>query len=414
MLVIDLKVWPKNAYNPPADKLQEELSNEYRPNCFFAGHRLSSHALISKLCKTVSRKPEDKILYLLRSVYVHGFRPDDLSRKPSGYRSLPQSPREKALPYGHSGHCSAKYTGACQQSQGLANLRRFRAISDQNRQAIISRRRIGSGAGQYSLRTGFIHHRSLSEHISLGGVSRHKSSDKAPYPFGPARQHTGFHSYLRRQSPRCKHPGSDRFRTRKLLCHGSCLRGLHKIVFHESAVGFFVTRAKSNLKFRRIYSHPIDKATGLKCDQTITLTGVYTSKQYPDKLRRIKFHDAETGKILVFLTNNFSLPPIVITELYRSRWQVELFFKWIKQNLRIKAFYGTTENAVKTQIWIAVSVYVLVAIIKKRLNTDMSLYTMLQILSITIFEKIPLNQLFKNTSYENTDEQFYKQLKLFN
>ncbi|MFW6011123.1 MAG: IS4 family transposase, partial [Desulfosalsimonas sp.] len=177
---------------------------------------------------------------------------------------------------------------------------------------------------------------------------------------------------------------------------------------------FFVTRAKSNLKFRRIYSHPIDKATGLKCDQTITLTGVYTSKQYPDKLRRIKFHDAETGKILVFLTNNFTLPPIVITELYRSRWQVELFFKWIKQNLRIKAFYGTTENAVKTQIWIAVSVYVLVAIIKKRLNTDMSLYTMLQILSITIFEKIPLNQLFKNTSYENTDEQFYKQLKLFN
>jgi hypothetical protein len=177
---------------------------------------------------------------------------------------------------------------------------------------------------------------------------------------------------------------------------------------------FFVTRAKSNLKFRRIYSHPIDKATGLKCDQTITLTGVYTSKQYPDKLRRIKFHDAETGKILVFLTNNFTLPPVVVTELYRSRWQVELFFKWIKQNLRIKAFYGTTENAVKTQIWIAVSVYVLVAIIKKRLNTDMSLYTMLQILSITIFEKIPLNQLFKNTSYENADEKFYKQLKLFN
>jgi len=177
---------------------------------------------------------------------------------------------------------------------------------------------------------------------------------------------------------------------------------------------FFVTRAKSNLKFRRIYSHPIDKATGLKCDQTITLTGVYTSKQYPDKLRRIKFHDTETGKILVFLTNNFTLPPIVITELYRSRWQVELFFKWIKQNLRIKAFYGTTENAVKTQIWIAVSVYVLAAIIKKRLNTDMSLYTMLQILSITIFEKIPLNQLFKNTSYENANEQIYKQLKLFN
>ena len=176
---------------------------------------------------------------------------------------------------------------------------------------------------------------------------------------------------------------------------------------------FFVLRAKSNLKFRRIYSHPIDKATGLKCDQTIVVTGISTSKQYPEKLRRIKYYDAATNKMLVFLTNNFTLPPLVITELYRSRWQVELFFKWIKQNLRIKAFYGTTENAVKTQIWIAVSVYVLVAIIKKRLDLDMSLYTILQVLSVTLFEKIPINQVFKNTSYENESEQIYKQLKLF-
>ena len=176
---------------------------------------------------------------------------------------------------------------------------------------------------------------------------------------------------------------------------------------------FFVLRAKSNLKFRRIYSHPIDKSTGLKCDQTIVVTGISTSKQYPEKLRRIKYYDAATNKMLVFLTNNFTLPPLVITELYRSRWQVELFFKWIKQNLRIKAFYGTTENAVKTQIWIAVSVYVLVAIIKKRLDLDMSLYTILQVLSVTLFEKIPINQMFKNTSYENESEQIYKQLKLF-
>lgn len=176
---------------------------------------------------------------------------------------------------------------------------------------------------------------------------------------------------------------------------------------------FFVLRAKSNLKFRRIYSHPIDKATGLKCDQTIVVTGISTSKQYPEKLRRIKYYDAATNKMLVFLTNNFTLPPLVITELYRSRWQVELFFKWIKQNLRIKAFYGTTENAVKTQIWIAVSVYVLVAIIKKRLDLDMSLYTILQVLSVTLFEKLSINQVFKNTSYENESEQIYKQLKLF-
>jgi len=131
------------------------------------------------------------------------------------------------------------------------------------------------------------------------------------------------------------------------------------------ALAFFVTRAKSNLQFRRIYSHPVDKSTGLRCDQTIMLTGFYSVQNYPDKLRRIKFYDTKTKKLFVFLTNNFSLPALTITELCRCRWQVELFFKWIKQHLRIKTFFGTTENAVKTQVWIAVSVYVLVAIIKK-------------------------------------------------
>ncbi len=159
------------------------------------------------------------------------------------------------------------------------------------------------------------------------------------------------------------------------------------------ALAFFVTRAKSNLQFRRIYSHPVDKTTGLRCDQTIRLTGFYPAQNYPDKLRRIKFYDAKTNKLLVFLTNNFNLPALTITELYRYRWQVELFFKWIKQHLRIKAFFGTSENAVKTQVWIAVSVYVLVAIIKKRLDIKASLYSILQILSLTIFETTSINQL---------------------
>jgi transposase len=162
---------------------------------------------------------------------------------------------------------------------------------------------------------------------------------------------------------------------------------------------FFVIRAKSNLQFRRLYSHPINKSTGLQCDQTIVLTGFYTSKDYPQRLRRIKYHDTETGKTLVFLTNNFTLPAVTIAQLYRCRWQVELFFKWIKQHLRIKSFFGTTENAVKTQIWIAVSVYVLVAIIKKRLYLEPSLYTILQILSVTIFERMPLLQII--TDYDH-------------
>jgi len=176
---------------------------------------------------------------------------------------------------------------------------------------------------------------------------------------------------------------------------------------------FFIIRAKSNFRFRRLYSHPIDKSTGLRCDQTVVLTGYYSSKDYPEKIRRIKYYDSETKKTFVFLTNNFTLSPLTVADLYRCRWQVELFFKWIKQNLRIKSFYGTTPNAVKTQIWIAVSVYVLVAIIKKQLNLDISLYTILQILSITLFERVPLNQVLTNTHYKTQITSEDKQLKLF-
>jgi len=176
---------------------------------------------------------------------------------------------------------------------------------------------------------------------------------------------------------------------------------------------FFIIRAKSNFRFRRLYSYPVEKSTGLKCDQTVVLTGYYSSKGYPEKIRRIKYYDSETDITFVFLTNNFTLPPLTIAELYRCRWQVELFFKWIKQNLRIKSFYGTTPNAVKIQIWIAVSVYVLVAIIKKRLNLDTSLYTILQILSITIFERMTLNKLFMKDEYKSQTTSTHIQLNLF-
>jgi IS4 transposase len=156
------------------------------------------------------------------------------------------------------------------------------------------------------------------------------------------------------------------------------------------AGAFFVTRAKSNMKAHRLYSAAVDRATGVICDQTIALDGHYARKDYPERLRRIRYNDVETGKTLVFLTNHFELPALTIAALYKNRWQVELFFKWIKQHLRIKRFYGTSENAVKTQIWIAVSVYVLVAIIKKRLRLEASLYTLMQVLSVTIFEKMPI------------------------
>ena len=185
---------------------------------------------------------------------------------------------------------------------------------------------------------------------------------------------------------------------------------LHQL--HQYAA-FFVIRAKSNLQCRRLYSHPVQKQTGLRCDQTVVLTGFYPSQHYPGKLRRIKYHDTVTDKTLIFLTNNFLLPPLTIAKLYRCRWQVELFFKWIKQHLRIKSFFGTTENAVKTQIWIAVSVYVLVAIVKKRLGLDLSLYTILQILSVTIFERMPLIQTLNESHCKTEKPDFSNQLNLF-
>jgi len=166
----------------------------------------------------------------------------------------------------------------------------------------------------------------------------------------------------------------------------------------HQAGAFFVTRAKSNLKCRRIYSHPVDRSTGLVCDQTIELTVFYSQRGYPERLRRIRYKDPDSGKTLVFLTNHFGISAETVCALYKSRWQVELFFKWIKQHLRIKRFFGTSENAVKSQVWIAVATYVLVAIVKKRLNLDISLHSMLQILSVTPFEKVPLLQLLTDTA----------------
>jgi transposase len=181
---------------------------------------------------------------------------------------------------------------------------------------------------------------------------------------------------------------------------------------HQSA-SFFVTRAKKNMHAHRVYSASVDKATGLICDQTIALDGFYAKQHYPEHLRRIRFNDPDTGKALVFLSNQFNLPALSICTLYKNRWSVELFFKWVKQHLRIKRFYGTSENAVKSKIWIAVSVYVLIAIIKKRLNLQPSLYTLLQVLSVTVFEKMPLQQAFSDNEYVFEDAMSAKQLNLF-
>jgi hypothetical protein len=176
---------------------------------------------------------------------------------------------------------------------------------------------------------------------------------------------------------------------------------------------FFVVRTKENILLQRRYSHPVDKSTGVRSDQTVILTAIDSATAYPDALRRVSYYDADTDKRLKFLTNNFVLPALTIAKIYKSRWQVELFFKWIKQHLRIKAFFGTSENAVKTQIWIAVSAYVLVAIIRKRLGLDASLYQILQILSITLFEKVPILQALQASDSQSDLPDSANQLNLF-
>ena len=184
----------------------------------------------------------------------------------------------------------------------------------------------------------------------------------------------------------------------------------------DQAGAFFVIRAKVKMVYKRQYSHSVtaeEKSRGIRCDQTIVLAGVNSKTDYPQQLRRIKYYDSKSNKTFDFLTNNFTIPALTVADLYRYRWQVELFFKWIKQHLRIKSFFGTSENAVKSQIWIAVSIYVLVAIIKKRLNLKIELYTILQILSLTLFEKTPLDQLLMISEYKNEMSEMTNQLNLF-
>jgi len=185
---------------------------------------------------------------------------------------------------------------------------------------------------------------------------------------------------------------------------------LHAI---ERARAWYVTRAKRRMHYCRLHSHPVDKATGLRSDQTISLTGYYAAQDYPDKLRRVRFYDGEHARSLVLLTNHFGLPALVVAQLYRQRWQVELFFKWIKQHLRIKSFYGRSENAVRTQLWVALCVYALVAIVRKQVKSEASLFEILQVLSVSAFDKTPVATLFSEAITPNHDLNSHNQLSLF-
>ena len=257
-------------------------------------------------------------------------------------------------------------------------------------------------------------HRSVPVGLSVGALPHPQGGGEDAHAARPAGQHSEFYPHLGWQAARrfmpsicsCRKPEPS---TSWIVATST----LPAFMCCTKPGPFFVTRAKSNIDAHRVYSAPTDRSTGIICDQTISLDGFYTRQDYPELLRRIRFKDPESGKTLVFITNNLSLPAATICALYKSRWQVELFFKWIKQHLRIKQFYGTSENAVKTQIWIAVSVYVLVAIVKKRLDLDASLYTLLQILSVTLFEKMPIHQALAGDENRCNASQITNQLNLF-
>ena len=389
MPVTDLKSCSISLSLPVLYLSQGGSSYVYRQTHFFSGNRSYAHAYIPSMCATVQGQLSCKTFHLPRSVSMHGVCPTYISGKSPRYRGMSPCPAKQTISYGHSGKNFTQHTGRGQRKTRLAYLCRLCPIAYLHSSTIIHQRRFRSRTRSNCICLRFHNHRpqlvSIPTfiHISDGKVHDVNVLDEL-----------------------IPEPGSFYVMDRAYL-------DFSRLYIMNQWAAFFVIRAKSNFRFRRLYSHPIDKKAGLKCDQTILLTGFYSSRGYPEKLRRIKYHDAETNKTLVFLTNNFSLPALTITLLYKSRWKVELFFKWIKQHLRIKSFYGTTENAVKTQVWIAVSVYVLVAIIKKRLNLDMNLYTILQILSVTIFEKMPLIQMVTNSDYKTNMGKNHNQLKLF-
>ena len=332
-------------------------------------------------------------------------------------RDIESSLRAQAAKLYHlgiRGNVSRNTSGQCQCDARLAYLRELRRAVDRHRARLVCRGTLRRGLGRDGLRARRDDDRSVSVGLPLGAVPIDEGGRQAAHAARSARQYSRalFISPTARCTTStcstccCPEPGAYYVMDRGYL-------DFERLYHLHEAGSFFVTRAKSNLKAERRYSHPVDRATGLICDQTVILSGFYSHKGFPVPLRRIKYIDPKTHKRLVFLTNQFGLPALSIADLYRCRWQVELFFKWIKQHLRIKAFFGTSENAVKTQIWIAISVYVLVAIVKKRLNLPRSLYETLQILSLTLCEQMPLDELLAQIDTDQNPSEAHNQMNLF-
>ena len=384
------------------------MAYEYRQNHFRPSDGTSAASGVSQMRPTLRRRLQSKNFFVLRSISGDGLRPTELPGKLAQYRSLPSGDAHEALSHANPQRDFPQQPGSRQRDTRLAHLWADFA------QVLIhtARHLVELDQTVYAFDS-----TTIDLCLSLFPWARFRKHKAAVKLHTLLDLRGSIPSFIQITEGKIHdvnvlddltpEPGSFYILDRGYLDFERLYR------FHQ-ALAFFVIRSKSNFQFRRIYSHPIHKFTGLISDQTIMLTTFYSAEAYPDKLRRVRYFDAETNKRLSFLTNNFLLPALTIAQLYKCRWQVELFFKWIKQHLRIKVFYGTSENAVKTQVWTAVSVYVLAAILKKRLGLDHSLYTILQILSVTLFEKVPMIQVLTDFDCDPEYPESPNQLLLFN
>lgn len=405
------------ASGDPQGRISLRTHHVHRQNSVCAVDGLSALDNLYSNRQSLRRQSSYSHASLCRTFSCPGVCSVDLSRKPSRYRGVPFGAIGQALPYGYPLAGQAIHSGRRQRAQRLAHLCRVRPTIDH---ASPQARKLYAGED-----LGL----DLSNSVyALDSTTIDLCLSVFPWaPFRSTKAAVKMHTLLdlRGNIPSFIHISDGKLHDVNALdlmipepgaiyVMDRAYLDFDRLFSLHEAGAFFVTRAKSNTNFRRVYSALSDREQGIICDQTVALSGFYSQQKYPLHLRRIRFKDIETGKTLIFLTNFFGPPAATICALYKARWQVELFFKWIKQHLRIKQFYGTSENAVKAQIWTAVSMYVLVAIIKKRLNLDASLYTLLQIFSITLFEKIPLNKDFLDRSHGTESDMFSNQLNLFN
>ena len=365
------------------------------------------------MCIALPRRFLSEKFLLLGSVSFDGIRPADLSGKPPRHRDVPAFDARQTLPYGIRRQGSALDTGRCERVARLADLRGLRAGLDWHGTAVICHDPIGVDLDQtlYALDS-----TTIDLCLSLFPWARFRKHKAAVKMHTLLDLHGNIPTFIRITAGKVHDVNIlDEFLPEAgafyVMDRGYV--DFRRLFVFTLCSAFFVVRTKKNVLLQRRYSHPVDRSTGLRSDHTVILTPFNSAQAYPDPLRRVSYFDAETNKRLKFLTNNFTLPALTIAQIYKSRWQVELFFKWIKQHLRIKSFYGTSENAVKTQIWIAVSIYVLIAIVRKRLGLEASLYQILQILSVTLFEKMPLLQALQPSDSQNESPYDPNQLILF-